>query len=250
MITASVVLGKFAIPLDVLQKPWLVYAIILGVVFVLTFNFFALTVQNLGIALATIFQKMTMIVPAFIALVYYGDSITILKLGGIFLAISAIFLVQMPFKKSVNQEMSRWWYLAMLTFVGSAIIDGLLYYLEVEGISQNADIGFVASLFLVAGIAGLLMLLLKYIKTGKFRMTSKDFTAGVLLGVPNFFSIYLLLYLLAQGWEGSKVFPINNVGILTVATLIGIVGFKEKINTYRVVGFAAAIISIILISNG
>ena len=35
--------------------------------------------------------------------------------------------------------------------------------------------------------------------------------AGIVLGVPNFFSIYLIIVAISEGWEGSKFFPYNNI---------------------------------------
>ena len=72
--------------------------------------------------------------------------------------------------------------------------------------------------------------------------------AGISLGVPNFFSIYLLLLALQQGWGGSVVFPVNNVGVLVMAAIFGIVLFKERLIPIRIWGFALAVLAIVLIT--
>ena len=64
----------------------------------------------------------------------------------------------------------------------------------------------------------------------------------------NFFSIYLLLLALQQGWGGSIVFPVNNVGILVVAAIFGLLIFREKLTSVKLAGFGLAILSIILIT--
>jgi len=65
----------------------------------------------------------------------------------------------------------------------------------------------------------------------------------------NFFSIYLLVLLLGK-YEGSVVFPINNVGILGFSALIGLLFFSEKFSVYKWFGLGFALGSIYLISNG
>ncbi len=250
VLTASVVLGEVAIPSDIGFKPWFYYAIFLGFIFVFVFTSFAAAVQKIGIALSTIFQKMTMMIPAVMGIFYYNEAATLFKILGICLAALAIVIIQLPLKGELNAALRKYWYLAAITFLGSGIIDGLLYFLEVEGISQNGDISFVASLFGFAGIAGLSLFVFRRLNDSTLRFGKKEIIGGIALGIPNFFSIYLLLLLLSNGWGGSVVFPINNVGILVLATLFGVILFKEKLNIYRVVGFICAIVSIGLIAWG
>ncbi|HMU04738.1 MAG TPA: EamA family transporter [Saprospiraceae bacterium] len=76
----------------------------------------------------------------------------------------------------------------------------------------------------------------------------KNLIGGIGLGIPNFFSIYLLLLSLQQGWGGSVVFPVNNVGVLVMAAFFGIVLFKERLVPLRIAGFILAILAIILIT--
>ncbi|MBK8886256.1 MAG: EamA family transporter [Saprospiraceae bacterium] len=127
------------------------------------------------------------------------------------------------------------------------MIDASLYLIEKKNLAQNGDIGFVASLFLFAGINGLLILTIQLF-SGKTKLAWKNIIGGIALGIPNFFSIYLLVLALQQGWGGSIVFPVNNVGILVVAAIFGLVFFKEKLTPYKLAGFALAILSIVLIT--
>ena len=88
-----------------------------------------------------------------------------------------------------------------------------------------------------------------YIKNGTtYRW--KEVIAGFALGVPNFFSIYFLLMVLSNGMDGSVVFPINNVGILLLTAVLGLLFFSEKFNLRKMIGFSMAVLSIILVANG
>ncbi len=250
ILTASVTLGKLAIPTNIMSLPWFPYALVLGFIFIGVFTSVAAAVQKIGIVLTTIFHKMTMIVPAIIAILSYGESGSVLKVSGILLACAAIVVVQLPIHGDINKQFKKYWYLAAITFVGGGVIDGLLFYLEAEKITVNGDIEFVASLFLFAGIIGVALLLLKKLRGHKVVLGKKEIVGGIALGIPNFFSIYLLVLVLSKGWDGSIVFPINNVGILTLSTIFGILWFKEVVNSYRIIGFIMAFMAILFIANG
>lgn len=246
--TASFVLGDFAIPADVYQKSWFWVAFVLGACFILVFNLIALTVQKLGVVVSTIFQKMSMIAPAILAMAMYGEKISIPKITGLLFAVASIVLLSyQPGQKTFKTSNIMAWILPFGTFLGSCLIDTSLFLMEAENIAPSGDIQFTASLFLFAGICGLIW---HFISPGL--LTRKDYlksiAGGILLGIPNFFSIYLLLYLLGKNWEGSLLFPVNNVGILVFAALFSYLAFREKISGLKAWGFFTAILSILLIA--
>lgn len=248
LLTGSVVLGRLALPGDLFSKPWFFLALGLGLLFVFTFNLMAMTVQHFGVGIATIFQKMSLIAPAILAMVFYGEAITFPKIAGISLAIIAIFLLNLKKKETQNTHHAAWILLLPISiFVGSCIIDTSLFLVERESLAPNGDIEFVASLFFFAGCFGLLHILYTALTKG-VEWKSKNIMAGVILGIPNFFSIYLLLVLLANGWEGSVVFPVNNVGVLVLSALYGYLLFQERWNVTKKIGFALALVAIILIA--
>jgi drug/metabolite transporter (DMT)-like permease len=246
--TASVVLGNFAIPTDVHQKSWFWVSIIMGACFIIVFNLIALTVQKLGVVVSTIFQKMSMIAPAILAMAMYGEKISLAKITGLLLAIVSIVLLSyQPGEKSFKSSNLMMWVLPFGTFLGSCFIDTSLFLIEAENIAPSGDIQFTASLFLFAGIFGIIWHLIK-----TPALTRQDYIKSILggfvLGIPNFFSIYLLLYLLGENWEGSLLFPVNNVGILVFTALFSYLAFRERISGLKAWGFITAILSILLIA--
>jgi multidrug transporter EmrE-like cation transporter len=48
--------------------------------------------------------------------------------------------------------------------------------------------------------------------------------------------------------ESSTLFTINNVGIVTLSTVVGLVLFKENMSTKNWLGIGIAIIAIILVT--
>lgn len=250
-LTAWIVIGKFPFDKAIVHQPWFLFSIFLGALFVIIFNLTAITTQKLGIAKTVVYQKMSMIAPVILGLVIFKESISSLKILGIITSIVAIFLLSGIKSKRPNQKRTfrRTAELyGIFTFLGSCIIDGMLYVLEEMSIVNNANIQFVAHLFLFAGIFGTILIGLKiYLgRTVKFRM--KEIIAGVCLGIPNFFTIYLILKILDLGWDGSVFFPINNVGILALAAVVGIFLFRERLSKANMIGLATAVLSIYLLA--
>lgn len=243
-------MGKPAVTPEVLDKPWLTAAIIIGLTFVVTFNLFAQTVQRFGVVAGSIFQKMSLIAPTIAAIIYYGDSASFIKILGIILAITSIFVISLSkADRSKNPEKINpiLWLFPIFTFIGSCMVDGGLFYVNQSGLASSLDIDFIATLFFFAGCFGVLFVIFDYFKNGTiFRL--KDVVAGFALGIPNFFSIYFLLKVLSSGLEGSVVFPINNVSILALTALLGLIFFEEKFNLQKILGFGMAIAAIVLIA--
>lgn len=248
LFTGSLVLGRFALPPNIMEKDWFWVAVLLGLLFVVTFNLMAMTVQHFGVGVATIFQKMSLIAPALLAVFYYGESAPTTKISGIVLAVLAIVLLSYKKSKSGGSSHHGWVvFLPMTIFLGSCVVDSCLFLVEKEKWAPNGDIEFVSALFFFGGVFGLINLFISYLK-GKFTFQLKNVYGGIFLGIPNFFSIYLLLLLLAKGWDGSVVFPVNNVGVLVMAAIFGYFLFGERWTKMTVAGFFLACTSIVLIA--
>ena len=248
VITAAIFSGASPIPDHLTSLPWFPYALILGVVFILVFNLMALTVQYFDIMIATVFQKMSMIAPTIFAIGWYHETGSWLKWLGIILAICAILLL--TYQKHQNQEsgsVRQYLIFPILTFLGSCFIDSMLFYVEREGLVEGSKLNFTSTLFLFAGISGLIIFILQSFKK-KPVFAWKNVIGGICLGIPNFFSIYLLLLALQQGLDGSVVFPINNIGILITATMLGVIIFHEKLTKPKMIGFGLAVLSIVFIA--
>lgn len=248
---ASIVQGGLPFPDRMSEEPWFIYAFGLGFAFIIVFNTLALTMQHFGMVIGSIFQKMSLIAPTLLAILVYHEPSNIYKWIGIAAAIISIFLLsyEKPDDGANNPKKNAiLWLFPIITFLGSCLIDSGFYFIERNHLGQNSDISFVASLFLFTAIYGVLILIIQLLGK-KTRLAWKNVVAGVILGIPNFFSIYLLLLALQQGLGGAVVFPINNVGILILSAFLGIILFREHITKYKIVGFLLAIFSIVLITT-
>jgi drug/metabolite transporter (DMT)-like permease len=84
----------------------------------------------------------------------------------------------------------------------------------------------------------------------KTKIKGKNIVAGVILGIPNYFSLYYLIKMLdSEVFESSTIFTIHNVAIVMVSTLVGILLFKERISMRNAIGIALALIAIFLVTS-
>ncbi|MDP5045443.1 MAG: EamA/RhaT family transporter, partial [Leeuwenhoekiella sp.] len=207
----------------------------------------AITTQRSGLSVVSVSTKMSVVIPICFGLFYYQEAAGFLKLTGIGLALIAVYLVSL--KKTSAKTISKNDLLfPILVFVGSGIIDTTIKFLEASFVAKEDVPLFSAVIFATAFTLGILVFIFQlYNRQQKLKF--KNILGGIALGVPNYFSIYFLVQALRNpNLESSVVFTLNNVGILMLATLLGIVFFKEKLSTKNWIGFGLAVFSIILIA--
>ncbi len=246
---ASALMGESAIPADLFDKSWWSYSFILSVLFIVGFNIMALSFQKSGVALTAIIQKMSLIIPASVAIAIYGEPLQWAKGLGIALALVAIVLVNIPSKDgdnkfSIFQPLIIY---PLLTFLLSGIIEVILYYVEVEGIVGDDGAKFTATAFGMAAALGFTFATFRALKDNQYP-SIKELIGGICLGLPNYLSIYLLVVLLSQGWEGSRLFPLNSIAILIMTALVGFTFYKERPDKMKVIGILLGVGAIVLLS--
>jgi len=247
-------LGRFPITADSPQQVWFPYAITLGFVLIIGFNLIAATVRTFNVTVGAVMQKMSLVLTVLYTILFYDERVNAWKILGILSALAAIILINWPrASKAEQQQTPRLWYLyliPLLAWIMSAAMEILLFRVE-RLTGQNADLSFLAFLFGTAFLLGTSRLLFAGLPFGKKQyspFTGRDLIGGVILGVVNFGSIYFLLRTIGIGWEGSVVFPINNVSIITLAALTAYLVFNEKLGKINIFGLALALAAITLIA--
>ncbi len=231
---------------QIFNSKWFVGAILLGFLFIAVFNLMALTAQRNGLSVASVASKMSVIIPVIFGIYVYNESLGIQKLIGVVLALIAVYLTSIKTKVSFNFRQGLLF--PFLLFFGSGIIDTSVKYLETTYVASNGIPIFSATIFFCAAIIGVVILLLKIIK-GKVQFDLKSVFGGIVLGVVNYYSIFLLLKALQfENLESSTIFTVNNVAIVMISTLLGLALFKEHISKKNWLGIIIAIISIVLVT--
>lgn len=228
--------------MEVTASKWFTGTIVLGLLFILIFNIMGITAQRSGVAVTSVATKMSVVIPVVFGLFVYNESAGFLKLSGILLALVAVYLASVK-----SREGFKWRNITLpfLLFIGSGLIDTSLKFLETNYVEKPAHFPiFSTTIFGFAALFGLLLLMFKRNEKLEFR----SIIGGIILGIPNYFSIFFLLNALStEGLESSTIFTVNNVSIVMLSTLVGLLVFREKLLTKNWVGIGLAIISIFLV---
>lgn len=228
-------------PTIIYQSSWFSGALVLGILFIVIFNIMAITAQRNGLSVVSVASKMSLVIPIIFGVLLYQESLGIVKVIGILLALAAVFLASIKSKNGVNLKNLIF---PILLFLGSGVIDTSLKYLEVNYVSEENIPMFSATIFMFAAVFGLTFALLKK----DIKLHWKNLVAGIILGVPNYFSVFFLIKALSvKTLESSTVFTVNNVAVVALSTLIGLIAFKEKLLLKNWIGILLAIVSILLV---
>ncbi|UOQ51326.1 hypothetical protein [Hymenobacter cellulosivorans] len=240
--------------------PWLGAAVALGGLFIGTFYLVALTAQRVGVSAASVANKMSLILPVLFNLLVLRLSqrpYTFINYAGMALALLAILLTALPRRTVAPAADSNappttpaaGWWLPVLLFVSSGAGDSLLNFASSTLLPDAATRTlFPLVTFGTAGAIGLVLLLVRVAQGGQ-QFASKNLVAGMILGIPNYFSIYFLILALGNfGNDGAFVYPVANVATI----LLGAVGagllFREQLGLRGRLGLATAVVALMLIS--
>jgi drug/metabolite transporter (DMT)-like permease len=232
-------------PTNLIQISWIPFAFVSGILFISLFVILGLSSQRNGVAITSVATKMSMATGILGMIFLYNESVGILKVVGILSAI--IGVVAVSWVKSKNEKGQGAWWMLLLLFFGSGLLDVVLNYAQKNSLGTLTPALFSAFGLAIAGIFGLLILIVQLI-LGKSKIELKNILAGVVLGVPNYFSIYLLISSYqSTGWTDSTVLSVINVSVVLISTLIGLIFFQEKINRLKLIGLIFSLSAITLL---
>jgi drug/metabolite transporter (DMT)-like permease len=225
---------------------YIVPSLIIGLLFIITFNLLAFGTQKIGIAISTVANKMSMIIPVIIGIYLFKEDLGVLKLLGFTLAISAIYMTSTKSGKLSFDK--KFMPIILLIFLGQGIADGTLSWTQKFTLSTENTSLFFASTFFSAGTFGCLFLVYD-LMVKKIQFQAKNILWGIALGVPNYLTLHFFIRSLQSPiLESSQVFPVVNMGIIILSAMSGIILFKEKLTPLNWTGIAIAIIAISFIS--
>jgi drug/metabolite transporter (DMT)-like permease len=231
-----------------LTEPWLLNALIVGCLFISLFYLMAITSQRYGLTVTGIATKMSMVIPAFYFLIADTDEAwTINKLTGIGLGIVAVFLTTVNKRETTDIGFNA--FIPLILFAGSGFLDLILAMTEKNHLATEiAYTDFVPAPFGIAAIIGILVLIYRGI-VHKKRLKGRNVVAGLILGLVNYGSIYFLLKILGSGLiDRSAAIPANNMGVVALSAIVGVLLFRESLGRRKLVGILLALGAIALLT--
>ena len=129
-------------------------------------------------------------------------------------------------------------------FLGCGLLDVVLNYVQSFHLNHLSTPLFSAFGLGIAGIFGGIVLVINLLRK-KEKFEKKSILAGILLGIPNYFSIYYLIKSYSTTpWSDSTVLAVLNVATVITSILAGLVLFKEKLNLTNSIGLVLSILAI------
>ncbi|WAC09380.1 hypothetical protein [Dyadobacter pollutisoli] len=231
----------------------------LGTMFVTAFMLIGLTAQKVSVTATSLAGNMSLVIPVLFGLFVFRNNnkeFTALNYAGLLIALVALAFGAIQHsgqKKGEGQESAlisenMLWLLPVLTFLAAGTNNTLINYLSVKFYLPGQTTVFMIIACTGAIIIGTLILLYK-ITFGKEKLLLRSVVGGLILGVPNFLSLYFLLLALASfGNSAAFVFPIYNILTMLVSSVAAWTIYRERLNLLNKWGLVLAVLAIILIS--
>jgi len=239
--------------LQVFSQKWLPIALLVGIMFIVMFYVIAKSTQKAGVGVTTVASKMSVVFPIVFSIWYdANDSLTMLKVVGIVLALIAVYLtVYQKNNKSLDPKI---FFLPLSLFVGMGLVDSFVKFAQAEYITDSLASTFSSVVFASSLLVGLLVLPFNK-PAAKCLGKLKTWGLGALLGLVNFGSIYFLILALNhinintnKQAMGSVVFGINNISIVALSVLVGFVFYRERPSKINWGGIILTGISILVLA--
>jgi len=241
--------GKTA-PGTILDARWLPISIVIGIMFILLFFLVAYSTRKAGLSVTTVAGKMSVIFPIIFSLVIDpSDKLTLLKSLAVLIALAGVMLtVYKPERGNPGKGVI---YIPLLLFVGMGLVDSLVKLAQQQYVNDQEIALFSAILFLNAFVSGAIVILL-FRKHNRHFLRGATWVWGMLLGAVNFGSVFFIVKALnyrpvpGKGMDGSVIFGANNISIVALSVLIGLVAFREKLIPINWIGIGLSVLALLL----
>jgi drug/metabolite transporter (DMT)-like permease len=218
--------------------------------FILMFFLVAFSTRKAGISVTTVASKMSVIFPiVFSLLIDPDDQLTMIKAAAVLIALGGVVLT--VYKPGGEHPERSVIFIPLLLFVGMGVVDSLVKLAQQYYVSDGETALFSAILFLNAFISGLVATIF-YRKHNRYFLKRAVWGWGLLLGAVNFGSIYFLVRALhynspaEKSMDSSVIFGANNISIVALSVLVGLLIFREKLSYMNWIGIVLSAISLLL----
>ena len=209
--------------------------IALGILLPAVFIILGRAIESVGMVATDAAQRLSLIIPIVATFLLFGEVLTGTRIFGLLLGFLALgALIYRPQQGQVSKQVKYTPLWLFGVWAGYGIIDILFKQVAKQGAA------FPLTLFISFGLAGLLLFI--YLLIMRVRWQGNALTAGLLLGALNVGNIYAYIrahQVLSE--SPSIVFTGMNVGVIAVATLIGVGVFKESLNRINILGLLLAV---------
>ena len=220
----------------------LVLGICSGILYLLGFLLLQYNIRKNGVVLSSTFMRLGVLVPTAMAVLVFHEKPNVTQLLGFLVAVAAILVMNLKMGEAKGQKAPGIVWLIILLLTGG-FTDSLANVYDKAG---NPDLKnqYLLFIFFVAFICSVIGALLQ---VKKQKTNYMDFVWGFLIGIPNYYSARFLLLSLGK-LPAILVYPAFNVATILVVTLVGVIGFKEKLEKNKVIALGMILLALVLLN--
>lgn len=196
-----------------------------------------------GAALTAAFAKLGLVVTLGVSILCFGERPGGWQLAGLLLVFAALLLINGGAEGREGKASFLLLVLVLLTGGGG---DAMSKVFEQLGGKGEGTLYFFW-LFLTAGLLSAVLALREYRQTG-LKLLPAELAAGVLVGLPNYYSSLLLLTALER-MPALVVFPAASTGTILLVTLFSALLFHERITRRQATGLALILSALALLNT-
>lgn len=230
---------------EYLQSPWFWPIASMGILFITGFYSMGTGTRLAGAAAASVAAKMSVIVPAVVAIWLFAEALDGLQYVGIAVSLFSVFLMVEPAEN--NNRIHKGMGILLLVFLASGAVDTGLNLVS-HAYSEMVDPYTTSTIMF--GVAGLLGAILFFFTRDNHQFRWQEIVAGIILGWVNFASL-ISIFKGIEHFHGRTAwfFAVNNIGVVALSALLAAVFFKERIHRSGYWGLALAVVAILLMNS-
>ena len=190
------------------------------------------SVHRSGAGLTSAFARLGLVVSLAVSILFFRERPRAIQLAGLGLALAALLLIRGGEPDGSKAGRRSFW-LLLLTLLCSGGADAMSKVFEQLGKAEEST-QFFFWLFLTALLLTVL-LALREGRRAKTRLLWKELAAGAAVGIPNYFSSYLLLRAL-QKLPAFLAYPVYSTGTILLVLLAGALLFRERLTRRQALG--------------
>lgn len=208
-----------------------------GILYLVSFMLLQWNVSHNGVVIASTFMKLGVMVPIAVAVIFYGEQPGMAQLIGYAGALCAIAMIHFDGESEKATRRLPLLLLPLTAGSGSAM----------SKVFERAAFPALGNHFLFYTFASALILCLLLVAKKGERIGSKELLFGLLVGVPNYFSSLFMLRSLTT-IPAVIAYPIYSVGGIVVASMAGVLFFRERLSRRRWIALGIIMVSIVLLN--
>ena len=227
-----------------LSRETVLCGLICGAMFVAGLVTMQLSIPVNGTTLSSAFARLGLVVSLAASIALFGERPKLLQIAGLVLVLFALVLINGSSKDENGKGVGSF-PLLLLTMLAGGLADTMSKVFEQIG-PREEDKAYLSIIFMTALCISIVLAVLETPKTGK-KILLKELAAGVAVGVPNYFSSYLLLQALVR-LPAFLAYPMFSAGTIVTVMIVSVLLFKEIPGKRQLAGIFVILAALILLN--